>query len=192
MPTYFTPPALSSNKVLTASYLNQINDDLLVISTHNHSGSLGEGSTDISGIGFSGSFFDRYEIACLIAPSQTGFGIRQDINYLFMGALVNLTVGAASVAFPLFLRKGIYKLWELHDNDTGSGSLTACIGTTLNTNTSVIGTVVQNPAGDFSVCTVGNASIASSGSYVIKFGKSNNLNLTAVLGAFKIMRTGDY
>ena len=48
MATYIALTSLSTKQVLTASYLDQLNDNLRVISTHDHSGSLGEGATIIT------------------------------------------------------------------------------------------------------------------------------------------------
>jgi len=60
MANYFILGDVVANRTLQPSYLNQMNDDFDVFSTHNHSGSTGQGASNIQ-LSASPKYAPRYE-----------------------------------------------------------------------------------------------------------------------------------
>ena len=186
MPTYITLPSLSANKVLTASYLNQLNDDLRVISLHDHSGSLGEGNTNVTNSGSGASPYTyRYEVICALAPSQTNWSDNiYDLLCLFDQKLRKTLASNASLIYPVALYAGTYQLQVMFNDSVGSGSTKILLG-----GASIASIATNFTANNNTVCAITGIQIATSGSTTIEFDTASNTNFEII--AFKILRTGN-
>src|SRR3990167_3540552 len=132
MATYIALPSLSTKQVLTASYLDQLNDNLRVISTHDHSGSLGEGATIITSSSAASPFVNRHEITAYFSPSNTAFATFTVTCAVFFGGYM-ATDGAcpASIMYPIGLFSGEYKLELMHEKNTNLGIASLLVGTSI-------------------------------------------------------------
>lgn len=129
MANYITLPSLSANKVLTASYLNQLNDDLRVISLHNHSGSLGEGAAVIISSSAASPFVYRIEAVIHMVPSQTGFdSFVGATSRFFERAVGNSGTASQSACFPVSLMPGTYEMTFMTLKSSANGIASAILG----------------------------------------------------------------
>lgn len=192
MANYISLPSISSNKVLTASYLNQLNDDLRILSLHNHSGSLGEGASDFN-VGNSASpFVRRHEIIPFISPSQSNVTLTTTLSacqYFFNAFLA--MASPASALYPLGLVAGTYRVSILHETNTNLGIASVLIGTSSLGQFDSYSSPSNIARANF------NASIPSSGSYVLTIRASGNKGASATNSEINYMAihalwTGSY
>src|SRR3990167_1057663 len=130
MSTYTTLPSLSANQVVTASYVNGLNENLRVIGRHNHSGSAGEGSSYIAvaSSGASGLSY-LYEIYTCFAPSQQNFSSSfSGACYLLLSGLETDTAIPASLKYPVGLFAGIHDVRLLSESGASFGLASVLIG----------------------------------------------------------------
>lgn len=182
---YTNLPALSANKVLTTCYLNDLNNNLRVLSLHNHSGSLGEGASLVRSASAASGLFYRYEIQTHFAPSQTNWDTNADSqSYLYGTAKQKSpTNQAASLKFPLGLYAGTYKLWVMFD-DQNSGSSKIYLGGAS------IGSIIGRGSASLSaVCAFSGIIVENSASTVLDF-VSDAAGGDFRITSFKIKRTG--
>ena len=183
MPTYITLPSLSANKVLTACYINLLNDDLRVIGTHGHSGCLGDGSASITSSSAASPFAYRYEVPAHIAPSQTSWSTLVGAAYIFGVQMGKTLANAASLKFPIGLYRGTHEIFVMYDDSVASGSTKILIDGTQ------VASITTNGGGQNTVCRITGISLTSTGSKVLEFNTAANTNFR--LAAWKIRWTGD-
>ena len=195
---YITLPSLSTNKVLTASYLNQLNDNIKVIGAHDHSGSLGEGASTITVSSSAASPHAlRYEFYPFVTvPSSQNFSTM--VSQGTTGSTIfgmHIQSGAAcpgSAMFPVSLFAGVYKLEILHEKNTNLGIASVLVGT------SVVGELDEYAS--VAACnskTSFSASVPTTASYVITLRVDGNKNVSSTASvvkfqAAKIRKTGAY
>ena len=198
MSTYITLPSLSTNKVLTASYLNLLNDNLRVISLHNHSGSIGEGNTTVNVASAASPFVYRIEAIAHMVPSQVRFSSFVGSTSRFFERAVGApdTVSPQSACFPVNLMPGTYEmtLMSLASNANGiaSGILsreTFGASTIGEFDTYTGGTTIS----DFITRATATFRITTSASYILEIianGKKNALSSgsSVTIQAFKLRR----
>lgn len=194
MATYITLPPLSPGQVLTASYLNQLNDNLRVIGLHNHSGSLGEGSGVIVSGSSASPHTNRYEIICHIAPSQLNFASFSTNAVLFGGFQQSGSSTPACIAFPVSLFAGSYQFILMHEKNSDLGIASLFVGTTAGSSGSVQGEIDFYSSGQQknSKTTV-SVVIPTTGSYAITLYANTNKNTSSTgsrirFQAFKIKK----
>lgn len=188
MATYITLPSLSAQQILTASYLNQLNDNLRVISVHDHSGSTGEGSASVQTSGSGASpFLARQWAVAHIAPSQVNWNTdATDGQFIFRNQKNKTSGCSASLSFPVALFSGTYELFIMY-----SDYLATCPTTVWLLGASIASIQVYNTANYNSVCRFSGIAVASSGSTVLQFtNPSGTGNNEFRLSAWKIRRTG--
>ena len=190
--TYITLPAVSPNKVLTASYLNQLVEDIRVVGRHDHSGSLGEGSTILLSSSAASPYFNRYEIICHSVASQTGFAtLTAASNYIF-GGYRQTSAATASAKWPLGLFAGVYTFELMSETNASLGTASIFLGA------STIGEIdTYSAASAQAVISSLTASAPTSGSYVLAITASGKKNASSAgslirIQAFKIRKTGVY
>jgi len=182
MPTYTILPSLSANKVLTASYMNLLNDDLRIIGTHGHSGCVGEGASLVNSGSAASPFVYRQEAICYIAPSQTNWSTSTQGATAIFGAVISKLAGvAASIKFPVFLYQGTYRLDVMFHNNSGS--------TRILLDGASFASLLGTGAAESTVCSIHNISYSSTASKVLEF-NSDTTSGAFSLNAFKIKRTG--
>lgn len=196
---YIILPSLAAGQVLTASYLNQLNDNLRVVGKHNHSGSAGEGASSLNVSSSAASpYLNRYEIVPYIAPSQTNFSTSTQASTILFGMHRQSTTSCpASIMFPVGLFAGVYQLEIMHEMNTdlgiasilvGQTGATACVWGELdqyasaaacNQKTSFTGSIPTSASHVITIRTWGDKNVSSAGS-IIRF------------QAMKIRKTGGY
>lgn len=196
MPAYTDLGSLSANQVLTAPYLNSLNDNLRVISVHDHSGSAGDGASSVI-VGASGAspYVNRMEVIVWIPPSANNFntvdGLIQDYNYVFGGYHKNISI-PASMQFPISIFAGTYTFQIMHEQNTNMGIASLLVG-----GCSWGEIDFYASAQNRNVLTTLTGSIPTSGSYTLNItasGKKNALSSSTNMRfqAWKIRKTGGY
>ena len=194
MATYIALPSLSTGQVVTASYLNQLNDNLRVISDHNHSGSAGEGNSVIISGSSASPHTNRYEVICHIAPSSTNFTGFSTNSMLFGGYQQSGTAIVACAGFPISLFAGSYQLQLMHEMGTAMGIASVLLRETPSVAGSSQGAIdMYAAATSFNNRTMLTVVVPTTGSYVLTIGASGNKNAlssnsTIKFQAFKIKK----
>jgi len=179
MADYFPLPSLIANEVITASYLNVLNDNSQVISTHDHSGGSGEGASIIQSSSAASPFAYRHEVYVALYASQINWATLTGVpgTYIFGEQLIKTTAVAASLSFPISLYRGAHKLYVMFD-DTIAGSTAVLVGG------STIATIVNRESSTRNeVCSI-NFNSPSTASYVFEFNTDAGTNWR--LAAFNI------
>jgi len=103
----------------------QVLDNINVLSEHNHSGSVGEG------LSFSASVFpaiDNDIFSCFFPIQSLGAWARgYDTTFLYNGAIVPNGALNTCIAFPVYLRSGMYSLSILCQTASDAGTATATL-----------------------------------------------------------------
>ena len=185
---YTILPSLSPNKVLTASYMNELNDNLRVFSRHNHSASLGEGAAIIRSASAASGLTYRYEAQAHIAPSQTNWSTSTGANSFIFGGKMGKAAGvAASLKFPVGLYSGLYSLWVMFDDSqpaAAGGSMRILLEGASVASIDVLNTAEQN-----AVCKIDGIRVNLSASTVLEFTSDANGDAVSI-SSWKIKRTG--
>ncbi len=199
MPNYLTVTDVAVNDVLTATYLNNVIDDFLVISKHDHSPSAGEGNNIVTSASGASSVLERYYFFptnTSVFHSTSGAGFSVQASASLMGGLMwgfSLNGDSADgdwykIQLPLF--KGIYKMQMLYLVGPSGG--TACIIINSSTMTSVDTYAV---AAASAMYTLSNISIPSSGSFVlqVQMTAKNTLSAASIikLGGLTLVKTSN-
>ena len=194
MPTYSTLPSLSANQVITASYVNQLNENMRVISKHNHSGSAGEGSQYIAVASAGASELTyAYEVFTCFAPCQQNFSTSfSGACYLLMSGLQTDTSIPASLKYPIGLFSGIYNAQVLSEQGASLGLASVLIGA------SSLGTFdMYASTSNGNIFTSLSASVPTSASYILTIRSDGSKNASSAgsivrLRAVYLRRIGDY
>ena len=181
--TYINLPSLSANQVITASYINSLNEDIRIVGRHNHSGSLGEGSTQIGVASSGASALSNFcEIFTCFAPSQSNFSSSfSGCHYLLIGGMATDTAIPASIKYPTGLFSGIYNVQTLSETGASFGTASVLIGT------SSIGTFdMYSSTSVANVFTSYTASIPTSASYTITVSSDGSKNASSSVSKIRI------
>lgn len=179
---YVTLPSLSANQVITASYMNQLANNIRVIGLHDHSGSAGEGNVNVTVAASAGSpYVYRQEILFHSAPSQSNFNTSAlDTTYVSFAYRQTDTACPASIMYPLGLFSGTYNVKIMHPKTASLGIASVLIGSSVlgeidmysataskNLTSTLSASIPTTASYTFTVRTDGSKNASSSGSTVI-------------------------
>ena len=183
---YFTLSALSPIKVLTASYMNDLNENLRIISAHAHSPSLGEGASIVGSTSAACGFVYRQEAQSFLAASVANGGSGISTNNYFGVEFVKDSPGtAASARYPVALHKGTYTLWIFIDDQQAANASARVL---LN-GASIASLATRGSACFNAVCVITGITVANSASMEFEV-DSNATGGAFYFGAWKLKRTG--
>lgn len=194
---YTTLPSISANKVLTASYLNNLNEDLRVISGHNHSGSAGEGASLLLSTSAASPFTSRQEIISHIVPSATNFSIVRPATNIFAAYQQSSATTPASIAFPIGLLGGTYQITLMHEKNTNLGIASLVLAQSVGISPSTASEIdFYGTSLSSNQITKITASIPNSGSYIVMLSACGKKNVSSSNSAIRftaihLYRTGN-
>ena len=209
MPNYITVTDVAVNDVLTATYLNRIVEDFLVISKHDHSPSTGEGNGIVTSASGASTFVERQyfflngrpntnaalELFSTSAPTGQIPDIASASNML--GGIVwgfqitRLTALNDWYGFQCPLIKGVYQLQVMYLDGLNGGAASIELGT------SGLGLIDTYSAASGSVLirTFSNIQVTSTASYLLRViqTSSNTLSSSTVtrLGGWTLVKTSN-
>lgn len=200
MPNYITVTDVAANDILTATYLNRIVEDFLIISKHDHSPSTGEGNGIVISASGASSLIERFYFfpstnSRFFSTSGTGLPIIQ-ANASLIGGLIwgfSLSNDSANgdwyrIELPLF--KGIYQMQMFYLTGPSGGAASIII------NSSTMGSVdTYTAAATSALYTLSNISIPSSGSFILQIQMiaKNTLSAASIvrLGGLTLIKTSN-
>lgn len=210
MPNYIMTTDVAANDVLTATYLNRIIEDFLVIGKHDHSPSTGEGNNIVVSASGASTFIERQyfflngrpntgaalELFSTSAPTGQIPDIASASNMLggtvWGFQIARITAVNDWYGFQCPLIKGIYQLQMMYQDGPNGGAASIELGTS---GLGLIDTYSSASSGSVLIRTFSNIQVTSTASYLLRViqTSSNTLSSSTVtkLGGWTLVKTSN-
>lgn len=208
MSNYITTTDVAANDVLTATYLNRIVEDFLVIGKHDHSPSTGEGNRIVVSASGASTFVERQYFFMNGRPgtavaleifSRSGGQLPdiQSASNMFGGVVWGFQISRPTAlndwyGFQCPLIKGIYQLQMMYLDAPNGGAASIELGTS---GLGLVDTYSSVSSGSVLVRTFSNIQVTSTASYLLTViqTSSNTLSSSNItkLGGWALVKTSN-